>query len=162
MKEEQKINLKDQTEEKSKVEIVKKEMGRRTPLYKQNALGIQVEEGWIPYQVLEKPGEVERFLRAGYIPCNEKDISLRDQRVQHDHALGTVIREVVNRRPGASSATAIWMKIRKEDYYEDQQAKAKLNDERAADWNPKNIVKSNPDIYYSGDLDFKQNKFNNK
>lgn len=137
---------------------VKKPMGRRTPLYEQQALGIKEKPGFVRYQVLERPGEVERFMRAGWRPVHGDDLDLRDSRVQHDSQLGSVIRQVVNRKPGASANTAIWMEIEEEYYKEDQAAKDKRNAEASAALNPRNIARSNPDVYYTGSLDFEKIK----
>lgn len=147
-------------EEHIKEEVVKEvlQMGKRTPLYEQKSLGIKDIPGFRTYQVNEAPGEVEKWIRAGWVPCDEKDIDLRDSRVQHDAQLGTVLRQVVNRKPGASSQTAIWMKIKEEYYIEDQLAKDRRNFERSNALNPKNIAKSNPDVYYTGSLDFEKIK----
>lgn len=139
-------------------EIIQKPAGRRTPLYEQKSLGIKEKPGFRRYQVLEKAGEVERFMRAGWRPVHGDNLDLRDSRVQHDSQLGSVIRQVVNRKPGASSNTAIWMEIEEQYYQEDQLAKDKRNFELAAALNPRNIAKSNPDIYYTGNLEFEKIK----
>lgn len=148
MKEEQKTELKE--------EVTKEKLGKRTPLYKQRSSGIKEKAGFTRYQVLEKPGEIEKFMEAGWRPCTGNDVSLRDRRVQNDTQLGSVVREVVNKRPGAESQTAIWMEIENEYYEEDQRAKNAMNDAKKAAWNPKNIQASNQHQgYYGGNLDIK-------
>lgn len=120
--------------------------GRRTPLQEQNPVGIVEQPGWTYCQVVENPGAVQRYLRAGWIPCGEHDISLRDDRVQNDHNLGTVLREVVNRHPELCP-TAIWMKIPTEIFEEDQKAEAIRRREREKAYNPVEIAKFNPEYY---------------
>lgn len=129
-------------------------LGKRTPLQEQNAVGIEEQPGWTYAQVVENPGEVQRYLRAGWIPCNEHDISLRDDRVQNDHNLGTVLREVVNRHPELCP-TAIWMKTPTEIYEEDQRPITQARKEREAAYNPINISKNNPGDYYGAKMEEK-------
>ncbi len=132
-----------------------KKLGKRTPIYKQVSQGIKTRPGFVRYQVAEKPGRVEMFLEAGWRPCTGDDLDLRDSRVQHDSQLGSVMRSVVNRKPDAAFQTALWMEIEEEYYLEDKKHKERMNSEKQAAWNPKNVQKANPDLYYTSDLEIK-------
>lgn len=126
-------------------------IGKRTPMYKQRALGIKQRPGFIRRQVVEKPGRVEAMMEAGWTVVSGTDENIRDQRLQNDSQLGSVVRQVVNRNPGLTP-NAVWMEIKQEWYDEDMKAKQQMNNERSAAWNPKNIEKANPDQYYGGSL----------
>lgn len=129
-----------------------KKLGRRTPMYQQRALGIKSKPGFIRRQVVELPGRVESMMEAGWRPVQGADENLRDNRLQNDTQLGSVVREVVNTKVDAMSKTAVWMEIEEKFYKEDMAAKHARMSAKTASWNPKNIQESNPDVYYGADL----------
>lgn len=129
-------------------------MGKRTPLHKQKAVGIKEKPGFRRYQVVEYSGEVEKFLLAGYRPCQGKDLDLRDSRVQHDSQLGEVVRQVVNRNTIGLPATAIWMEIPEEDYQADQLEQHREYNERVKSWGPQNKMREDPN-FINGSLTIK-------
>lgn len=126
--------------------VVTKEIGKRTPMYKQRSMGIKTRPGYVRRQVVEKPGRVEAMQAAGWGVICGKDENLKDHRLQSDSQLGSVVREVVNRKEGLTP-NAVWMEIPEEYYKEDQAAKQQMSDEKSAAWNPKNIAKANGDLY---------------
>lgn len=121
-------------------------MGKRTPLHKQKAVGIKEKPGFFRYQVVEHPGEVEKFMLGGYRPCQGKDLDLRDSRVQHDSQLGEVVRQVVNRNTIGMATTAIWMEIPIEDYRSDQLEQQRDYNEQVKAWSPKGKMKEDPNF----------------
>lgn len=145
--------------EESKVENVeavveKPVLGKRTPVYAQKAGGIKEKPGFVRRRIVEHPGRVEMLQNAGwgFVP---KDQDQRDQRVQHESTLGSHARSVVNRKGNATVTHAVWMEIPEQFYNEDQLYKSRQNDIRQAAWNPKNMQKANPDLYYAGNLEIK-------
>lgn len=149
--------MKEQVKEENVVKTEAKEQkkfGKRTPLYKQKALGIKDRPGFVRRQILEKPGRVEMFMDAGWkIVENEDGEDLRDNRLQHTDPLGSVMRQRVNSNPTTTAQTAVWMEIEEEFYTEDMKHRQAQNDYRKAAWNPRNQqVKEHDQQYYSSDL----------
>lgn len=142
-------------EEQKQEEIKLPVLGKRTPIRKQKAVGIKDKPGFFRYQVVEHPGEVEKFLLAGYRPVEGKDLDLRDSRVQHDSQLGEVVRTVVNRNTIGMATTAIWMEIPMEQYLEDQKEKNEEYNSQIDSWSPKGKMRSDPN-FISGSLEFKR------
>lgn len=94
---------------------------KRVPLYKQDLLIVPEIPGFKTALVFEdKPGEVDRYLKAGYVVVEGKFES-HDNLSQVESQFDSVYRRVLNKDPLAPYKSAILMKIPLEHYEEDQQ-----------------------------------------
>ena len=139
-----------QAEEKIAVEsIPKSNRPKRTPLFKQRTLIADEREGYIRRWVLEKPGRVEAFQKAGwnFVEGNIKD--MRDSRAQNASQIGSIVKEVVNPNARDSAKDAYLMEISKDWYEEDQLAKRQVIRDREAALDPKKYRQKDRAFYGS-------------
>ena len=111
---------------------------KRVPIHEQKAMSAQAKPGFQRRIVNEEVGRVEMFKLAGWRVVDGQEENDSDPRAQNGTQLGSEVRYVVNRDPGAKSHTAVLMEIPEEIYHEDFRAQQQEINEREAALNPEN------------------------
>jgi hypothetical protein len=120
----------------------------RKPLHIRRVLDAKTRPGFVRRWVNEEIGAVEAYEDAGYTCVLEEGADTSDKGAQDSsNKGGSVTRRVINKDPNASTKTAVLMEIPEEFYREDQAAKQREIDELEMSFNPKEIMKRNPDLY---------------
>lgn len=130
----------DRADRPNRQEEVDRTKGRRpkhVPLHKQSPLAAFYREGYKRRWVNEKPGEVEKLIKAGWAPVQDASQNLSDDKVQKPGQLGSVVREVVNQDPNAPCRTAILMEIPEEWFKEDNALEQKEITDLESSYDPK-------------------------
>lgn len=121
----------------NKVDLSK--YGKRTPLHKQQKVGIKPRAGWTRRGVLCRPGRVEEFREAGWTPV-EGDQMNTDGRIQDTKGMGgSTNMPVVNYRPDAVARHMLWMEIPTVLYEQDQKDKEVALKEQEEKFKPANL-----------------------
>lgn len=105
----------------------------RKPVQTDDVLNVEQEDGYYKRIVNDKPGRIEKFLKAGYTIVNE-NVSNVDG--TDPSQLGSVGRMVVNQGVSAGCRHGVVMKLPLELYHQDQLEKQKRNDAVEASYDP--------------------------
>ena len=107
--------------------IAKAPRGRtqRTPIGRRNVLTVAGKDPGYEYRIIndDSKGRVEQFLEAGYELVEDSSVKVGDKRVNKPTAEGSVSQISVGQ-----GVKAYVLRIKKDWYSEDQQAKQKHND----------------------------------
>lgn len=109
-----------------KENIAKSPKGRvtRTPIGVRNVLTVRGTDPNYVYRVVnDEPGRIDQFKEAGYEECLASEVTVGDKRVNATTPLGSVAQVSVG-----GGTKAVVMRIRKDWYEEDQQAKQRQVD----------------------------------
>jgi hypothetical protein len=130
---------------------------KRTALHMQKPLVVEPREGYRRVILNDKPGEKERYIKAGWLPVVDKSANQSDKHIADGKHMGTELKLTVNRRPNAEVFTATVMEIPEEMYQEDMDTYHKILDDKEKGLNPAlNAV--NGSNY--GELEVKRGKLN--
>lgn len=104
----------------------------RVPLHKQKICVADNREGYMRRMVLDKPGRIDAFIKAGWTLVDGDIETTHDGLAHIEGQLGSKIRRVVNRDPKAEAKHAVLMEIPIEWYEQDKLEQQKLIDEQEA------------------------------
>lgn len=136
-------------QEKRVFHSTQKKRPKRTPLHKQRILIAEPRAGYQQRWVVEKPGRVEAFQRAGWSTVHKSIDEFRDERIQNPSQMGSIARVVVNQNSRDLPQTAVLMEVPQEIYDEDQLDKRQLIRDREAAIDPKNHQRKDGAFYGS-------------
>jgi hypothetical protein len=102
----------------------------RVPLHKQKICTAEAREGYKRRMVIDKPGRIDAFLRAGWTIADGDIETTHDGLAHVEGQLGSKVRRVVNRDPNAEAKHAVLMEIPIEWYEADKAEQQKLIDEQ--------------------------------
>lgn len=95
---------------------------KRVPLHQQNVFKAEAREGYKRYWVNELPGEVDRYILAGWDIVLQQGFESHDDMSQVESQMDSVVRRIVNKGMDAPCRTAVLMEIPIEHYEADQAA----------------------------------------
>lgn len=106
------------------------------PLHKQKSMEFEVPPGFVGRMVSEKPGRIEAFRRAGWMPLEDPNADLGQKNVQDPSQLGSMVRRVVNPSTPSLATTGVFMIIPEELYNKAQEDKLRENAELLSSIDP--------------------------